>query len=190
VSRTVPVRRLVTELLKTLPDLGRALHAKPDAVATRAVCDALPDGLLDQLRHGQPPTPAQIQLAIELAQDGPATVGELAHRLGVSAPAASLLVDRMTEHGMVERRRDTEDRRVVWVQLTPAAQAIANAMLGVWRERLTGFMETLPQSERESFVRNVARFARVLGPSPETAGSRSAEGAGNRSTEAAGSRTA
>ena len=50
---------------------------------------------------------------------------------------------------MVERRRDTEDRRVVWVQLTPAAQAIANAMLGVWRERLTGFMETLPQSERE-----------------------------------------
>ena len=169
-SRTVPVRRLVTELLKCLPELGRALHAKPDASSTRAVCAALPDGLLEQLRHGQPPTPAQIQLAIELSQDGPATVGELAHRLGVSAPAASLLVDRMAEHGMVERQRDTDDRRVVWVQLTPAAQAIANAMLGVWRERLTGFMESLPEAERESFVRNVSRFARVLGPSPEVAG--------------------
>jgi DNA-binding MarR family transcriptional regulator len=175
------VRRLVTELLKALPELGRALHAKPDAVSARAVCAALPGELLEQLRHGQPPTPAQIQLAIELAQDGPATVGELAHRLGVSAPAASLLVDRMAEHGMVERRRDTEDRRVVWVQLTPAAQAIANAMLGVWRERLTGFMESLPEAERESFVRNVVRFARVLGPSPEAAGPRGVEAAAARS---------
>ena len=49
--------------------------------------------------------------------------------MGVSPSAISLLVDRMVEHGMVERTRDTEDRRVVWLRLTPAAQAIADALL-------------------------------------------------------------
>jgi len=174
VSAAPPTARLVTDLLKSLPELGRALHAKPDALATRAICAALPAHLLEERHHDQPPTPAQLQLAIELAHDGPATVSELAHRLGVSAPAASLLVDRMSEHGLVERTRDTEDRRVVWVRLTPAAQAIADALLGAWRERLTVFLEEMPEAEREAFVRNVARFARVLGPSPAPAASRSA----------------
>jgi DNA-binding MarR family transcriptional regulator len=152
-----------------LPELGRVIHTKPDSAATRAVCQDLPEHVLEKLRNGQPPTPAQVQLAVELAIDGPATVSELAHRLGVSAPAVSLLVDRMTEHGMVERTRDTADRRMVWVRLTPAAQAIADALLGVWREQLIRFMELVPEAEREAFVRNVALFTRVLGPAHEPA---------------------
>jgi DNA-binding MarR family transcriptional regulator len=169
VSTASSTLRLVTELLKTLPELGRALHSKPDSAATRAACEGLPEHVLEKLRAGQPPTPAQVQLAVELAIDGPATVSELVHRLGVSAPAVSLLVDRMTEHGMVERTRDTADRRMVWVRLTPTAQAIADALLGVWRAQLTRFMELVPEAEREAFVRNVALFARVLGPAHEPA---------------------
>ena len=129
------------------------------------------------MHQGTAPTPAQVQLAIELAQEGPATVGELAQRMGVSPSAISLLVDRMVEHGMVERTRGTEDRRVVWVsitprglkvlRLTPAAQAIADALLTHWRDQVGDFLALIPEAEREPFVRNVALFARVLGPAHE-----------------------
>jgi MarR family transcriptional regulator, organic hydroperoxide resistance regulator len=169
----LPPSRLVTELMKVLPDLARAMHAQKEAVADPGFCAALPEEVLallrqgPMLRHGQLITPAQVQLAIELAQEGPATVGELAQRMGVSPSAISLLVDRMVEHGMVERTRGTEDRRVVWLRLTPAAQAIADALLTHWRDQVGDFLALIPEAEREPFVRNVALFARVLGPTHE-----------------------
>jgi DNA-binding MarR family transcriptional regulator len=165
----LPPSRLVTELMKVLPDLARAMHAQKDALADPAVCQALPEEVAELMRHGPPPTPVQVQVAIELAQEGPATVGELAQRMGVSPSAISLLVDRMVEHGMVERTRGTEDRRVVWLRLTPAAQAIADALLTYWREQVGAFLARIPVAEREPFVRNVALFARVLGPAHEGA---------------------
>ena len=162
-----PPSRLVTELMKVLPVLARAMHAQKDSLADPAVCEALPEEVLALMHQGTPPTPAQVQLAIELAQEGQATVGELAQRMGVSPSAISLLVDRMVEHGMVERTRGTEDRRVVWLRLTPAAQAIADALLTHWRDQVGDFLALIPEAEREPFVRNVALFARVLGPAHE-----------------------
>lgn len=167
--------RQVAELIRLLPELKRALLAQHDQHTLRTVCESLPPRVLEAMRNGSPPTQAQVQVALELAQDGPATVGDLAHRLGVSAPAVSLQVDRMAEHGMVERLRDTDDRRVVWVRLTPAAQSIAGAFLGFWRAQLETFLAQVPEGEREAFVRNATLFARVLGPSPEVPATRPLE---------------
>jgi DNA-binding MarR family transcriptional regulator len=157
----------VTELLKLLPVLGKTLHAPHEVQRAHAQCDGLPGQVQLMLETMPRPTQAQMQLAIELAMEGPATVGELAQRLGVTAPAVSLLVDRMAEHGLLERSRDTEDRRVVWVRLTPVAQTIADAMLGIWRGQVASFLDQVPEAEREAFVRNVALMARVLAQAGE-----------------------
>jgi DNA-binding MarR family transcriptional regulator len=90
-------------------------------------------------------------------------VRDLARRLGVTPAAVSLLVDRMVEHGWVERERDEADRRVVWVRLTTPALTIADALLQVQREQLMAFLQDVPEAEREPFVRNLQRFACVLG---------------------------
>jgi len=162
--------RLVTELLKLLPDLMRAMQSQREVPPCPEEAEAsLPPEAVHAWRHLPHPTHTQIRLAIELAQEGPATIGDLAQRLGVTAPAVSLLVDRMAEHGLIERARDAHDRRVVWVRLTPPAQAFADAFLGVKRRLMANFLERLPESEREAFVRNVALFARVLGPASEPA---------------------
>jgi DNA-binding MarR family transcriptional regulator len=101
-------------------------------------------------------------LAIELALVGPATTRQLASRLGVTPAAVSLLVDRMVDHGWVERERDEEDRRVVWARLTPMAQSMSEALLRVQRAQVVTFLAEVPEHEREPFVRNLAHFARVL----------------------------
>src|SRR5687768_8082282 len=89
------------------------------------------DYVMEALRDSPTPTQTQMELAVELAQEGPATVRDLARRLGVTPAAVSLLVDRMAEHGWVERERGEADRRVVWVRLTPPAQGMADALLHV-----------------------------------------------------------
>jgi DNA-binding MarR family transcriptional regulator len=53
---------------------------------------------------------------------GPMTPGQLADETQLTSGAVTFLLDRLEEAGMVTRRRDTEDRRRVWVELTPSAQ--------------------------------------------------------------------
>jgi DNA-binding MarR family transcriptional regulator len=52
---------------------------------------------------------------------GPMTAGQLADESGLSTGAVTFLLDRLEEAGMVKRRRDTDDRRRIWVELVPAA---------------------------------------------------------------------
>ncbi|WP_329138843.1 MarR family transcriptional regulator [Streptomyces sp. NBC_01476] len=59
---------------------------------------------------------------------GPATLRQLAEANGVDAPYATLIVDKLEAHGLVERRPHPDDRRRKLVTLTAAGhQAIANA---------------------------------------------------------------
>jgi DNA-binding MarR family transcriptional regulator len=59
---------------------------------------------------------------------GPATLGQLAQANGVDAPYATLIVDKLEAHGLVERRPHPDDRRRKLVTLTPAGhEAVATA---------------------------------------------------------------
>lgn len=49
-----------------------------------------------------------------------ASVGDVARRLGVSAPAVSVSVDPLEAAGLVCRRRSTQDARTVALVATPA----------------------------------------------------------------------
>jgi DNA-binding MarR family transcriptional regulator len=53
---------------------------------------------------------------------GPLTAGRLAEESGLTTGAVTFILDRLEEAGMVIRRRDTEDRRRVWVEIVPQAQ--------------------------------------------------------------------
>jgi len=57
-----------------------------------------------------------------IARLGPLTAGRLAEESGLTTGAVTFILDRLEEAGMVGRRRDTEDRRRVWVEVVPEAQ--------------------------------------------------------------------
>jgi DNA-binding MarR family transcriptional regulator len=59
---------------------------------------------------------------------GPMTLTELAEANGVDAPYATLIVDKLEAHGLVERQPHPDDRRRKLVTLTSAGRdAIATA---------------------------------------------------------------
>jgi DNA-binding MarR family transcriptional regulator len=65
-------------------------------------------------------------------RDGPRTLGQLAAANGVDAPYATLIVDKLEAHGLVERHPHPDDRRRKLVTLTAAghdALATADAIL-------------------------------------------------------------
>ena len=61
-------------------------------------------------------------------RDGPLTLSQLAEANGVDAPYATLIVDKLEAHGLVERQPHPADRRRKLVTLTTAGHdAIATA---------------------------------------------------------------
>ncbi|GHO81914.1 hypothetical protein KSD_96850 [Ktedonobacter sp. SOSP1-85] len=83
-------------------------------------------------------------LALLLMQDG-MTIGTMSQKRGVDAPAATGIITRLEQTGLVERRHNREDRRVVKVYLTDEGRDIAHTLVSAvedFEQRLKqGFAE-------------------------------------------------
>lgn len=72
------------------------------------------------------------------ASAGPVTLGEVAALLGCTRGNVTGLADRLVDQGLVLRRHDPDDRRVAFVELTPAGRARLEAAGRVVLESLRG----------------------------------------------------
>jgi DNA-binding MarR family transcriptional regulator len=87
-----------------------------------------------------------------LEAEGPMPMSRLADTLDVSVASATGIVSRMEERGLVERRHDQDDRRVVLVVPTEAGVAVFTDMMAARREHLTGVLARLTDEELEAFL--------------------------------------
>jgi DNA-binding MarR family transcriptional regulator len=63
-------------------------------------------------------------------QRGRVTAGELAREAGLTTGAVTAVVDRMEAAGLFRRTHDPDDRRKVWIELTPDAKELGNEVYG------------------------------------------------------------
>lgn len=87
-----------------------------------------------------------------LEAEGPMPMSHLADTLDVSVASATGIVTRMEERGLVERRHDQDDRRVVIVAPTEAGAAVFKDMMAARREHLTDVLARLSDADLESFL--------------------------------------
>jgi DNA-binding MarR family transcriptional regulator len=64
----------------------------------------------------------QDAVILAIAEDGSATPGKIAQRLGVKAPTITRTISRLEAQGFVERRSVDDDGRLTMVSLTPAGE--------------------------------------------------------------------
>lgn len=80
--------------------------------------------LARQLRQQAGPhlSPTLQSVLATIALHGPLPLGELAAREQVAPPTITKLLARLDEHGLIERQRGADDKRVILVSLTAAGQ--------------------------------------------------------------------
>ncbi|MEP6670672.1 MAG: MarR family transcriptional regulator [Chthoniobacter sp.] len=85
------------------------------------------------------------------------TIGELAEQLQIVAHSAVGLVDRLEDDGLIRRQPSKEDRRCVFVKLTPRGKTILEKLASVHREELetvgpllTGFLARVSTGKKSS----------------------------------------
>lgn len=66
-----------------------------------------------------PLTPPQVHMVMVIREHGSMTLKQLSKALCVKAPAASAMVDRLVEMGVLTRQENAADRREVSIRLSP-----------------------------------------------------------------------
>lgn len=128
------------------------LHGKTNK-AVRAAADAA------LRRHGL--RLGQDHLLAALWQQDGRTPGEIAVATGVTTPAVTKLAGRMSEAGLLTRRRDERDNRLVRLWLTDAGRALrepVEAERRLLEERVT---RELTAAEREHLLSALAKMHRA-----------------------------
>jgi DNA-binding MarR family transcriptional regulator len=69
-------------------------------------------------------TGPQMACLIAVVQHGPITATEIAHRIHVSASTVVGVLDRLEGKRLVERNRDREDRRLVFIRATARGRSV------------------------------------------------------------------
>ena len=114
-------------------------------------------------------TMGQFKAMATLTTNGPQPVGELGRRLGLSEPAASLLVDKLAERGLAVRGCDPQDRRRTLVTATPAAGELA-ARLREGREgHILAWLGALTDDELDGLTHGFRGLLRIAAALDKTA---------------------
>jgi DNA-binding MarR family transcriptional regulator len=86
----------------------------------------------------------QLNTLFRLHHAGMCGVTEVGDHLGVTNAAASQMVDRLVQQGLIERAEDPSDRRVKQLSLTPKGQRMVVDSIEAcrrWMEQLTDFLD-------------------------------------------------
>jgi DNA-binding MarR family transcriptional regulator len=96
------------------------------------------------------------------ALGGPAPIGELGRSAGLNPASTSATVDRLEADGLVSRERDTADRRVVRVALTPEGRETVDRRVAAWQAEWAGDLAALPEEDLVVTARTLAAIAAAI----------------------------
>jgi len=151
-------QEVVDEVMMLLPALGRGV-GRPTPLEMAEISRR---GVRAPEAHV---SPGHVQVLISLSR-GPRSVGQLAEAVGVSPPAVTQLVDRLVEHGIVERRHDEKDRRMVLVDYVPGMRDVARGIVESRRQQLEGVIGALTDEEAAAFLKGLKMLVESFGGAP------------------------
>ncbi|MED1949063.1 MarR family transcriptional regulator [Brevibacillus centrosporus] len=107
-------------------------------------------------------SPKQFILLRVLHQRGRSTVSELASILKQSNSATTIALNRLVKASYVDRIRDEQDRRVVWVALSDTAIPLMEKLLARRRVLLGKLLENLSDEEIKQFTHFLVKMKQCL----------------------------
>lgn len=99
-------------------------------------------------------------IALNAVSEGPIATSELARRVHLSPSTIVGILDRLEGKGLVARQRSTQDRRLVYVELTPEGRKLAAHAPSPLQDRLAEALGALPRAEQQAIA---AALEKVVG---------------------------
>ncbi len=113
---------------------------------------------------------AQMELLIELDEQGPLSAGELAAAAQLTPGTVTQMLDHLAECGHVERTRSDTDRRVVVTCLTPQGEGKVQDKRATWQARWEQALADVDANDLRVATRVLERLGMVFDDTPPESG--------------------
>lgn len=107
-------------------------------------------------------TAPQLAVLQTLAQMKEVTVGELARQVHLSQGTVTGVLQRLEKRGLVTRARGDRDRRLIWVQATPAADELLENRPSVLQDQFLRQFKSLPDWEKSLILSSLQRIVAMM----------------------------
>lgn len=87
---------------------------------------------------------------------------ELAEIMGVKLPNMTMMIDCLAKEGVVERERDLEDRRKVYVRLTPKGKKVRRDLLTHRHKIARAVFKQVNEADKAELLSSLASVCRIL----------------------------
>ncbi len=108
----------------------------------------------------------QFRVLAFLSRHSGASLGAVAEFIGIAAPTASTMVERLVRRDLVARRTDSKERRRVVLKLTKSGAALLERSRTRTRARVTERLEALTGAQLSSLSEACGLLERILGATP------------------------
>jgi len=126
-----------------------ALHDAPGHLLRR--CHQRSEELFTAAVGSDGPTRQQIALLVTVCQHPEVSQAELVAMTGIDKNTLTQMIGRLTERGLLERRRGEHDGRTNSITATPAAIALLEDVMPRVRQVQEQILEPLPKKLRPMF---------------------------------------
>ncbi|MCA9402764.1 MAG: MarR family transcriptional regulator [Candidatus Omnitrophica bacterium] len=96
---------------------------------------------------------SQLLMLMAVKAKQPCRLSELSREMEVSNPTASGLVDRLVQHGLVERSANPNDRRAVSISLSERGEKLVAKFRHHSKERWQEILTNMTSQDQNDFIR-------------------------------------
>ncbi|MBU7007174.1 MarR family winged helix-turn-helix transcriptional regulator [Phosphitispora fastidiosa] len=121
------------------------------------VRELLSQGIVEEVCNEQL-TVGQVRCLCLIMAHEVVTVGDVSRGLGISYPAATKAISRLSEKGLVIRKHDPEDRRNIFVEITPLGQEVTSKVKPEKLKRLGSLLNKMPPKDLKNLRRGIESF--------------------------------
>ncbi len=126
------------------------------AVAARSLGDVAEEVTLTQYRT-----------LVVLASRGPQSLASLAEAIDVTPPTATRMCDRLIRKGLILRRHERGDRRLIRLSLAEKGRILVDAVTERRRAEISDLLTAIPRDQQTALVDSLQRLATAAGEVPE-----------------------
>src|SRR3989304_10505667 len=105
---------------------------------------------------------SQLKAMSAFKEDKDYTMGELSRNIQVTMPSMTEMIDGLEELGIVERWRDSNDRRVVRVKLTEKGKKMRKEFMIKRREELENIFSKLSIEDWDELIDSLEKASQIL----------------------------
>lgn len=107
-------------------------------------------------------TASQLIVLQQAAEKGSVLPSSIAKSVGLKQATVTVLVNKLESAGLVARRRDTEDRRRVWIDITDTGLATLEKSPDLLQDRFANGFDALDEWEQSMIISALERIANLL----------------------------